>query len=294
MAALVIVNPVAGRRKGARLRQVALEFLRSQAECEVVETRLPGHATELARQAAAAGCELVLAIGGDGTWRETAAGLSGSATALGLIPVGSGNDLCRTLGVPRDVRAACRVALRGSVRRLDAVRLRAEGIDTLFINAAGFGFDAAVVAEALKLKGLRGLPLYLGAVLKAVGSYDCPETVVRTPDREWRRPLLLVAAANGRFYGGGMKMAPGAEPDDGLLEICIIDAVSRLRICQCLPRFIKGTHLELPEVTMARASSLVIETRAGMPVQLDGDLLAAGTATRFELTVLPKAVAVRV
>ncbi|MEO0085989.1 MAG: hypothetical protein ABIK37_05100, partial [candidate division WOR-3 bacterium] len=199
-----------------------------------------------------------------------------------------------TLGIPRDVRAACRLALENRPRPLDMVRLQAEGIDTLFINAAGFGFDAAVVAEALKLNNLRGLPLYVGAVLRAVRSYDCPETVIRTPEGEWRKPLLLVAAANGRFYGGGMKMAPAAEPDDGLLEVCIIDAVSRLRIYQCLPRFIKGTHLALPEVTMVRASRLVIETRAGMPVQLDGDLLATGAATRFELTVLPRALTVLV
>jgi len=174
------------------------------------------------------------------------------------------------------------------------VRLQAQGIDTLFINAAGFGFDAAVAAEAMKLKHLRGLMLYVVAVLRAVKHYDCPETVIRTPEQEWRKPVLLVAAANGKFYGGGMKMAPAAEPDDGLLEVCIIDAVSRRRIYQCLPSFIRGTHLTLPEVTMVRAQSLVVETRAGMPVQLDGDRLDTGGATRFELTVLPRALGVRV
>lgn len=294
MKPFVIVNPVAGRSRGKKLRRTALQFLKTRAECEVVETCSVGHATELARQAAAEGRELVLAIGGDGTWRETAAGLAGTQTALGLIPVGSGNDLCRTLGIPKNIRAACRVALSGTTRRLDAVRLQAEGTDTIFINAAGFGFDAAVVAEAMKLKHLRGLPLYVGAVLRAVRNYDCPVTTVRTPEGEWHKPLLLVAAANGKFYGGGMKMAPDAEPDDGLLDVCIIDAVSRLRIYQCLPRFIKGTHLELPEVTMVRASRLVIETRAGMPVQLDGDLLDTCSATRFELTVLPGVVTVLV
>uniref|UniRef100_A0A7C4G9F9 Diacylglycerol kinase family lipid kinase n=1 Tax=candidate division WOR-3 bacterium TaxID=2052148 RepID=A0A7C4G9F9_UNCW3 len=293
MTPLVIVNPVAGRSRGAKLRQTALAFLKSQTAGDVVETRAPGHATELASSAAAAGRETVLVVGGDGTWREAAAGLAGTPTALGLIPVGSGNDLCRTLEIPRDIRAACRVALAGNPRRLDAVRLQATGLDTIFINAAGFGFDAAVVAEATKLKRLRGLPLYLAAVMRAVRNYDCPETVVQTPEQEWRKPLLLVAAANGKFYGGGMKMAPAAEPDDGRLEICIIDAASRWRIYQCLPRFVSGTHLGLPEVTMVRSRSVVIETHAGMPVQLDGDLLDSGGATRYELTVLPGALTVR-
>jgi len=294
-SALAVVNPVAGRAHGARLRpRVVAELERLFPGIRVIETAYPGHATELLRGADA---DPAIVVGGDGTVREAAAALAGTNRTLGIVPVGSGNDLLKTLGVPGDPLAACRVCRDGQTRRIDVVRVRAEGSgglrDMCFVNAAGFGFDAAVVAEARKSTRLRGLPLYLAAVFRAVRSYNCPLARITVAGRVWEQRILMLAAANGRIYGGGMKIAPEALPDDGLVDVCVIDAVSRLTIYRRLPRFVAGTHVSLKEVSMYRAAELELEFLEPVMVQLDGDLVPDPTLRRFRLEVLPSALKVR-
>ncbi len=309
MPVVAIVNPAAGRGRGVLLRAVALaEMERLFPGLRVEQTNAPGHAIELAR--AAAGSELVIAVGGDGTVREVASGIAGTGTPLAVIPVGSGNDFVRTAGIPADVARACAVARSGTDRRYDMVRLSSSSPDpsspaphpVLFANAAGFGFDAAVVSEARSLRRLRGLPLYLVAVLRAVRSYQCPEVrivlppgAVATPPGpdDWRQRILLLACANGRYYGGGMKIAPGARPDDGLLEVCVIEQVGRVKILRCLPRLVAGTHVTLKEVRMLRCPRLELELAEPTLLQLDGDLQPAPVSGRFALEALPGALTLR-
>jgi YegS/Rv2252/BmrU family lipid kinase len=289
---LAIVNPVAGRGRGAKLRAQARAALdRLVPGIEFVETERPGHATGLSR--AARDRPLVVAVGGDGTVREVAAGLAGSAAELAVIPAGSGNDFDKNLGIPSDVEAACRLAAECPARPIDLVRVTAGDRTEVYANAAGFGFDARVIHEARKLKRLRGMPLYLVAVLLAVRDFDCPAVRITVEGRSWQQPVLLIAAANGRCYGGGMKVAPDARPDDGRLDICVIDAVGRLRILRCLPELIRGTHGTLPEVAFHRSPALELEFEGPVPVQLDGDLLDWPEARRFRLEVLPAALRVR-
>lgn len=296
--AVAIVNPVCGRGRGTKLRARTLaELGRLFPDLTVRESSHPGAATGLARDCASA--ELVIAVGGDGTVREVGSGLIGTNTTLAIIPTGSGNDLAKTLGIPSDIREACRIARFGTARRIDAVRLTPLGSSLtpapqplVFVNAAGFGFDAAVVAEATKLRALNGTPLYLAAVFRAVRKYDCPRVRIRLEGREWEQRILLLAAANGRIYGGGMKIAPRAEPDDGLLEICVIEAVGRLTIIRRLPRFVTGTHTSLKEVQMFRSSWLELEFLDPFRLQLDGDLQPSGCRC-FRLEVLPRSLAVR-
>lgn len=293
-ARLAVVNPAAGRGPGARLRvRARRELARLLPGIEFVETGRPGHATELA-QGVSGG--LLVAVGGDGTVREVAAGLAGRADApeLALVPVGSGNDLARNLGIPQETAAACRVAVEGRPRAIDAARVISEGRETLFVNAAGFGFDARVIQEARRLRHLRGLPLYVGAVMLAVRSFGCPRVRLAVDGETREESVLLVAAANGRCYGGGMKVAPGAEPDDGRLEVCVIRACGRARIMSCLPRLVRGTHGGMPEVSFLSGATVELEFAAPVPVQLDGDLLDWPGARRFRLEVLPGAVRVRV
>ncbi|MEO0073583.1 MAG: diacylglycerol kinase family protein [candidate division WOR-3 bacterium] len=273
-----VVNPVAGRARGAALCRQALTELGSHGEFPVFWSERPGHATELARKAVQDGFETVVAIGGDGTFREVATSLAGSTCALGLVPTGSGNDLCRTLGISEDVRLASRVALNGRLRPMDVAEMEmvAEGFSEklCFVNAAGFGFDATVVAEAMQVKGLRGLPLYLVAVFRALMRLECPEVKLETTSGSvWSQSVLLVAVANGRFYGGGMRIAPDAEPDDGQLDICVIDRANRFRVLTCLQRFINGSHGILPEVRFLRCATMELSTEQPLPMQVDGDLL---------------------
>jgi YegS/Rv2252/BmrU family lipid kinase len=328
-----IVNPVAGKARGAKLRIKAVEELkRLFPDVAFVETNAPGHATELAR--AARDSELIIAVGGDGTAREVASGLmsanpdvttktqshkeAGAETAvrpdsepdlvssclggktplLAVIPVGSCNDLPKNVGIPPDVIEACRVAKEGSIRQIDVIRVEmsddCSSQQTHFVNAAGFGFDATVTAEAHRSRHLSGLPLYLVAVMRALRDLECPLVRIRAGDFETEQRVLMVAAANGRYYGGGMKVAPEAQPDDGLIDICIGFSMGRLSTLSKLPRFVAGTHVTLKEVRMLRAPELELEFLEPVQIELDGDLLVPQPFKRFHLAVLPKAVNIRV
>jgi len=294
---IAIINPAAGRGHGARLRPLVLaELARRFSGLEVAQTTRPGHATELARQAV--GADLVIAVGGDGTVREVVAGLAGTTTQLAIIPTGSGNDFLKTIGIPADPFAACRIAAEGRPRPVDAVRIQAAGDGTertlVYANAAGFGFDAKVAGEARRYKRLRGLPLYVAAVFRTVGEYQCPLVRISVNGRTWEQRILLIAAGNGRFYGGGMRIAPDAAADDGLLDICVCDALDRLTIYRYLPRLIKGTHVTLEEVAMLRAAKLGLDFLEPVMFQLDGDLQPDQGLRRFTLEVLPAALRVLV
>ena len=294
---VAIVNPVAGRGQGDRLRETALvELERLFPGIETHTTRSPDHATEIARELR--NLDLVVAVGGDGTVREVANGLTGAAACLAIIPTGSGNDFNRTIGIPVDVHEACRVAATGATREIDFVRVLAQTADGTresgFANAAGFGFDALVVAETRKSRRLRGLALYGSAVFRAVRDYDCPRVVIRTTENEWEQRILLLAAANGRFYGGGMAIAPDARPDDGQLDICVIDEVGRLKVIRYLPSLVRGTHGGIDEVTFYRSPTLELRFADPVSFQLDGDLPDWGDVRTFRLEVLPRTLKVRV
>ncbi len=303
-----IVNPVAGKAKGAKLRAKAVDELkRLFPDIAFLESNAPGHAIALAQSAADA--ELIVAVGGDGTVREVVSGLmsitgpldhstTGSLPLLAVIPVGSCNDLPRNVGIPADVVEACRVAKDGKTRTIDVIRVEMSDNgntqQTYFANAAGFGFDAMVTTEAQKSKHLRGMLLYLVAIIRTLRHLECPLVRIRAGEFEAEQRVLMVAAANGQYYGGGLKVAPEARPDDGLIEICIGWEMGWWSTLKKLPRFVAGTHVTLKEVRMLRAPELNLEFLEPVQVELDGDVLSPQPFRRFRLTALPKAVTLRV
>jgi diacylglycerol kinase (ATP) len=307
MARIVsIVNPVAGKAKGAKLRAKAVEELkRLFPDITFLESTAPGHATALAQ--AAKDAELIVAVGGDGTVREVVCGLM-SATGpldhlttrplLAVIPVGSCNDLPKNVGIPADVMEACRVAKEGSPRPIDVIRVEMSGESTtqqtFFANAAGFGFDAQVTTEAQKSKHLRGMLLYLVAIIRTLRHLECPLVRIRAGDFSAEQRVLMVAAANGQYYGGGLKVAPEAKPDDGLIDVCIGWEMGWWSTLKKLPRFVAGTHVRLKEVRMLRAPELDLEFLESVKIELDGDVLVPQPFRRFRLTALPKAISIRV
>ncbi|MBN2464044.1 diacylglycerol kinase family lipid kinase [candidate division WOR-3 bacterium] len=303
-----IINPVAGKARGAKLRAKGLESLmRTFPESTFLYTNGPGHATELARDAKDA--ELMVVVGGDGTIREVICGLvsatgpldhstTGSRPLLAVIPVGSCNDLPRNVGIPADVAEACRVARAGDTRPIDVIRVEMSDHgntqQTYFANAAGFGFDAQVTTEAQKSKHLRGMLLYLVAIVRTLSHLKCPLVRIRAGDFSADQRVLMVAAANGRYYGGGLKVAPDALPDDGLLDVCIGWEMGWWSTLKKLPRFVAGTHVALKEVKMLRGPELELEFLEPVQVELDGDVLSPQPFRRFRLTVLPRAINIRV
>jgi YegS/Rv2252/BmrU family lipid kinase len=295
----LILNPNAGRGKGKRLLGRIEQALRAQEIVfDVHETTGPGHATELAKAAVQSGATCIIAAGGDGTVREVLNGMVGTDVVMGIVPAGSGNDFCKSVNIPTGLEAAAHTIRRGKIREVDVGRIvhrslgspsAGTGAGAYFANAISIGFDALATAEANRMRWLRGLPLYLGSVFKAMVSYDCPCTVIELDDRRLEQSILLTACANGQYYGGGFHIAPEAVVDDGLFDVCVIDHVSRLRILEKLIHVIQGTHAKLPEVKFYRSRKVKFSSPGVLYVQADGDLMPELDPHQIGVELVPRA-----
>ena len=304
----VIVNPQSGRGNGARAGAAVRRILDSaEANYDLVETRSPGHATELAREATLNGWDIVASVGGDGTAHEALQGLVQAAQARGtwqadqpagvlaVIPIGTGNDYAWRLGLPHnDPETACRILLQGKRRAVDLGQVTDEaGRSELFLNHLGAGFEAATLIESLKMRRLRGFLLYLVAVLRVIPRYSrgWPMTV-RQNGAVHTRSLLLASVANGGRTGGGFMMAPDAKLDDGQLDLVCGHTPNMAVAFWLLPHVIRGTHLSKTRyVSLVRTPSLELEAPGGVPVHLDGEVFRTD-ARRLEIRVLPKRLSV--
>lgn len=291
----VILNPMAGRGAGARLRpRVEQGFRQSSLNFELLTTEAPRHAASLARDAALAGSETIVAVGGDGTFNEVLNGLhqaEGRAAdmAVGVMPIGTGNDFAFGAGIPLDPWQALEVIMRGEIRVVDAGRIQADDEQPLFFgNGAGMGFDAMVNIQSRKMKRLRGFPLYLMAVLKTLLIYySAPQTTVHTGAEEIKQPCLMVSIMNGRRLGGGFYVAPEARMDDGQFDLCVAAGMSRLRMLGFVPQFMRGSHTKDRLITMARGRRVTVISDQPWQAHVDGEIYGMG-ARRFEIELLPR------
>lgn len=297
--AFVIVNPVAGA--GAARRRwpaLACALERVLPGCEAACTEGPGHAVALARAAQAAGHDLVVAVGGDGTLGEVASGLLDdgrlprATSALGLVPVGTGCDFARTLGL-RSIDEALERLGRGVARRIDAGRARLQGRDgatreRVFVNAAAFGCGGAVseaIGRHAKLLGGRlGFSLVTAWALLRHRDQRLWLSLDGRPADE----LLVtnVAVCNGRFFGGGMQVAPGAEATDGALDLTLWQGFGLRDFVLQRRRIYDGTHVRLPGTRTGRLTRLRAESDERVAVDLDGEALGQ---LPLEIEVLPAA-----
>jgi diacylglycerol kinase (ATP) len=278
-----VVNPVAGYGRARRLLPWLRHHLAPLApDATVVETEAPGHARELAQRAAAAGHDRVLAVGGDGTAQEVVNGLldDGGRVPLAILPEGSGNDLARGLGLPRDLQAALRIAVGERFMAVDiarATRTGGDGSVRYFAAAGGVGFDAQVAAVMAgeRRPWQRGRAGYLFSTLLELRRFRNQSLMFHfeTPDgpRTVERVVLMAAIANGAYYGGGMRICPGATVNDGWLDICLVGDISRLEALRQLPGIYRGRHVTHPAVEFVRARSVVIEGDPETRVHLDGE-----------------------
>ena len=280
----VICNPVAGNGRGKKIgEQVQAELQKRGIPHEFYLTKSRDHATELAKKAASLGAEKVLAVGGDGTVLEVARGLIHTQTALCIIPGGTGNDFIKTIGLPKDPAAALEAALTNTPRKTDAVQLN----DRLFLNEAGVGFDVSVLEYAKKAKKYcRGLLPYLYGVIRTIFSFSGIRLVCQLEDGEKvEREILVLGVGNGRFIGGGIEIAPEAVPDDGLLDVVIVEKMKKPRMMQVLPLLLKGKILTFKETEWTRVKRLSFQGEH-MSVNVDGEILPMDKA---EISILPDA-----
>jgi len=288
MKVRAILNPRAGVA-AARARAALLSG--PWPDLDLIETRAPGHARELAAEAAAAGCDLVLVAGGDGTANEVAWGLLGSATALGLVPVGSGNGLARTLRIPLRPTAALRALSNGGVRRMDVGFANGRP----FLNVSGAGLDALIGADFHahgRAGGRRGVMTYVRLSIPRALHYRAPEWTLRSTGDGFAGRALIVAAVNGRQYGGGAIIAPDARLDDGLLDLVVIEDAGVLEILANAPRLFFGTIAGFRRYRHLRAAQARLEGPAEFLHHRDGE--PEDAVTSLELRVEPRALRVLV
>jgi diacylglycerol kinase (ATP) len=290
----IVVNPTAGRGAGARLAPQVAERLRSYGlDFEMVATAGPGQATTLARDAVVQGRKTVVVLGGDGTANEALNGLvqAGSGpdgTALGILPIGTGNDFAFGAGIPLDLEEACRTVARGQWRILDLGLMHADNEEPRYFgNGVGIGFDAVANIESRKIKRLRGTLLYVVAVLRTLAFYyDAPQTTIRFDDEELVQPSLLVSVMNGRRMGGGFYITPDSRMDDGLLDMCVAAQVSRPKMVAFVPKFMRGTHIWDRDITMGQGRRVTVVSESPWASHVDGEIYGVG-AFRYEIELFP-------
>jgi YegS/Rv2252/BmrU family lipid kinase len=291
--ALVVLNPAAHHGATASLAAPMREIIGSGLPWTLAVTTAAGEATRIVA-ACADDVEVVVAVGGDGTVNEVVNGLMErpprTRPALGMVAAGSGNDFPRLLGVPAGLSAAVIAVTTGDRRRLDVGRCN----DRWFVNAVSLGLDAQVNARAVEVKaktGRAGFPLYFSSLMhvlfRELTVYDIELSMDGSSPQ--RTTAMLVAACNGRTYGGGFRVAPDAAPDDGLLDTVVLDDVGLGGTLWRLPFFIVGRHTRMEPVHMGRAASLVVTSDRPVPGQVDGEVMSA---ERYEISVEPGALEV--
>jgi len=295
--AKVIVNPEAGAGKTRRLwPQIKSIFQGHGLRFEHDITEAPGHAIELAAEAARNGYDMIVSVGGDGTVNEVVNGIHASGnmsnSLLGIVSTGTGSDYIRTVGLPRRYEEACKRFLRPEKRKVDVgiVEYMKNGskAERLFVNFAGTGFDAEIVRRTTQqFKNLGGLLSYLCGTVATILMYGNKKISLKVDGEETEKKVCTVIMNNGKYGGGGMYTAPGADLADGLLDVLVVGDMSRPKLLYSLPRIYKGTHLTIPNVSMKKAKEIEIKSLGPkMHLQADGDLLGELPA-RFR--ILPSA-----
>ncbi|HZG68590.1 MAG TPA: diacylglycerol kinase family protein [Herpetosiphonaceae bacterium] len=285
MKTCVILNPGAGTAGEARtLRDDA----RRLGEVTIRATNEAEDAIRFAREAVEQGYELVVAAGGDGTINEVVNGLSAnwSQARLGIIPLGTGNDFCRTIDVSLDVHEAIETLARGESHAVDVVCVESDAT-RYFINVSSGGFSG-LVDERLtgEMKATWGPMAYLRSALAALPDLTNYHMTIQFDDGDPRELVAYnVVLANARFVAGGVPIAPEALLDDGLVDVIIVPAASLPRLATLAPMVMLGRHLQSEDITFRRARRVAIESQPGMWFNTDGELVGNQPAT---FTVLPR------
>jgi diacylglycerol kinase (ATP) len=274
----LILNPVAGKGRGRGLVGLVEEAFRARGfTYELLETSAPGDATRLA---ASARGDVVVALGGDGTVNEIANGLVGTQKVLGVLPAGSGNDFIKAVGIPKDFQASLEVLFRRRELRVDVGYVRTartgeakEAQGRYFVNGVGVGFDAAVAVRKAEIKSMSGVLVYVVAVFQTLGKFTPPHFVAEFDGARSESTNLLIAIGNGPCAGGGFYLTPDAKIDDGLFDVCLVDAVSIPTILRLMPKVMLGKHRNAKQVKFLRAKRITLKSEHPFCVHADGEIV---------------------
>ena len=266
----IIANPRAGHSRGARaIRELRLLLGAREINYELFETRYPGHATELARRLAEKGTSRIIVFGGDGTISEVVNATVNTEIELGVISVGTGNDLARSLGLPYNKpEKALEVVLTGEPTKVDVGWEQ----DRFFISTLGLGFPAIIAHEANKMKHLKGSLAFFAATYKAINHLRSVPARITLDNVTLNVNCTAVLIQNTRFCGGGLLMAPAARMDDGLFDVVVVNDIGKVDLMLNFPKIYRGRHLEHPKFSLYRSRSVRIDTPTNLSKMFDGDI----------------------
>lgn len=277
VAPVFIVNPISGDGAGGKFVPRLEEHLGSRRAELMVSTRR-GHIEELAAEAVRKGADRVVGVGGDGTMQEITNGLiAAGGGSLGVVPIGRGNDLTRSLGLPLDPLAALDIALGPTTTRIDVGRAIRDAHLRHFVCAGGVGFDAQVSWTMANPRPWwkNGRAGYFAGTLDELRRFHNQRLRITFETVDGREVVdhvsLMAAFANGPYYGGGMKICPDASLTDGQLDVCVVGDLSRFEALRELPGIYEGKHVNNPKVRFYRARWLLIEGDEPTRVHLDGE-----------------------
>jgi diacylglycerol kinase (ATP) len=302
--ARLFVNPAAGCCGAARkIAEARDAFAQINYWLKIVETDSVGGFRRAVCEAMNESCTTLMAMGGDGTLQLLAnemiaekgvigaKGVIGRDVLLGVIPAGGGNDFAMALGIPKTIEGAVAVIARGKSRMVDAVRVRTgDGKNAIYLGGGGIGLDALAVRYANgRFVKWRGRLRYLASAIAALRGFSGIEVEAEFPGSDLPkivRRALLAAVLNTPTFGGGLRIAPTAKMDDGILEFVLIEMLSKSEVLALLPRLLLTGELKTSRVVRARAARIQLASRSEAWFQGDGELLGLAPV---EIEVLPNA-----
>ncbi|HRY08392.1 MAG: diacylglycerol kinase [Actinobacteria bacterium] len=271
--AAIVINPTSGKGRSLKNAPLAVARLRERGvQVRVLEAGSAEESLRLAREAVADGVEALIACGGDGTVHLALQAVQGTDTTLGIIPVGTGDDIARSLDLPRD--DACKAAdviADGRTRTVDyAVIHAADGTERAFLAVMSVGFDSEVTERANTMTWPTGTSRYLLATIAELGVYKPVDFRITVDDKTLTEQGMMLAVGNGASYGGGMYVCPSAVLDDGQLDLTFLARTSKFTFLKTFPSVFKGTHVTRPFVHTLRGATVRVEA-AGQTAYADGE-----------------------
>ncbi len=298
MKTTVILNPASGRG-GAKKQLPRIEQIlkASSLNFNLLLSERPWHAAELAEAAARQGADVVVSAGGDGTLNEVVNGLMQVDTkkrpALGVVPIGSGNDFAFANNIPTSANQAMALALNGEASPIDLALMTGEnGMQAYIDNTLGIGFDAIVTIRSHRLPIIRGFLMYLVAVIQTIFlNAGAIHVEVDFDGKKWEQDSFMVVLANGPREGGGFHMTPAARSDDGILNYLVAGKVSRAMMFRLLPEFMKGTQERFEQITLGEFKKFSLKSDSPLYIHIDGEIYTSfGSDLRgLSVEILPKA-----
>jgi diacylglycerol kinase (ATP) len=292
----IILNPAAGKGRASKIEKRLVKSLRTKNIPFLLEkTIAPGHATGIARDLCKE-CNIIVSVGGDGTLNETAAGMLESNSALGIVPIGSGNDFNKIIGTPKNVEQALDWIINGEIFSFDYGKIKywpcnnikKEGI---FINTLGLGLDAEIAYNIKNIRYLSGLPLYLVSAIKSIALHSPNRYKMLYENKTQESDAFFICLGNGNYEGGGFKLLPDAKPDDGYLDICKVGPMPIMKALRSIPNLITGNYKRIETITTWKTKKIIFEAQRVFALHADGEVLEQKTK-KVEVTIKPKGIRV--